>query len=201
MQDKSTGENLLEANVKGVSARGGRFFVDGPNGNYTLMWGRDIVINGQRALVGTHSHPEASLQPNKVYLNYNNDFRNGVEIGGKLTNNTFDVLSLISSQKSESGFRKLSDGFMIVWGKVNINIKDGWIIEGTIPFHTKFPNACFLFNANLEKVDNNDYWTANYTLNSYALDKNGGRVYGLNLQKYIGKQGAIAQISYIAIGC
>lgn len=201
VQDKSTGENLLEANVKGVSARGGRFFVDGPNGNYTLMWGRDIVINGQRALVGTHSHPEASLQPNKVYLNYNNDFRNGVEIGGKLTNNTFDVLSLISSQKSESGFRKLSDGFMIVWGKVNINIKDGWIIEGTIPFHTKFPNACFLFNANLEKVDNNDYWTANYTLNSYALDKNGGRVYGLNLQKYIGKQGAIAQISYIAIGC
>lgn len=201
VQDKRTGENLLEANVKGVSARGGRFFVDGPNGNYTLMWGRDIVINGQRALVGTHSHPEASLQPNKVYLNYNNDFRNGVEIGGKLTNNTFDVLSLISSQKSESGFRKLSDGFMIVWGKVNINIKDGWIIEGTIPFHTKFPNACFLFNANLEKVDNNDYWTANYTLNSYALDKNGGRVYGLNLQKYIGKQGAIAQISYIAIGC
>lgn len=201
VQDKSTGENLLEANVKGVSARGGRFFVDGPNGNYTLMWGRDIVINGQRALVGTHSHPEASLQPNKVYLNYNNDFKNGVEIGGKLTNNTFDVLSLISSQKSESGFRKLSDGFMIVWGKVNINIKDGWIIEGTIPFHTKFPNACFLFNANLEKVDNNDYWTANYTLNSYALDKNGGRVYGLNLQKYIGKQGAIAQISYIAIGC
>ncbi|SQC85409.1 KID repeat-containing protein [Clostridium perfringens] len=201
VQDKSTGENLLEANVKGVSARGGRFFVDGPNGNYTLMWGRDIVINGQRALVGTHSHPEASLQPNKVYLNYNNDFKNGVEIGGKLTNNTFDILSLISSLKSESGFRKLSDGFMIVWGKVNINIKDGWIIEGTIPFHTKFPNACFLFNANLEKVDNNDYWTANYTLNSYALDKNGGRVYGLNLQKYIGKQGAIAQISYIAIGC
>ena len=201
VQDKSTGENLLEANTKGVSARGGRFYVDGPNGNYTLMWGRDIVINGQRALVGTHSHPEASLQPNKVYLNYNNDFKNGVEIGGKLTNNTFDVLSLISSQKSENGFRKLSDGFMIVWGKVNINIKDGWIIEGTIPFHTKFPNACFLFNANLEKVDNNDYWTANYTLNSYALDKNGGRVYGLNLQKYIGKQGAIAQISYIAIGC
>lgn len=201
VQDKSTGENLLEANTKGVSARGGRFYVDGQNGNYTLLWGRDININGGRALVGTHSHPEASLQPNKVYLNYNNDFKNGVEIGGKLTNNTFDVLSLISSQKSENGFRKLSDGFMIVWGKVNINIKDGWIIEGTIPFHTKFPNACFLFNANLEKVDNNDYWTANYTLNSYALDKNGGRVYGLNLQKYIGKQGAIAQISYIAIGC
>lgn len=201
VQDKRTGENLLEANTKGVSARGGRFYVDGLNGNYTLLWGRDININGGRALVGTHSHPEASLQPNKVYLNYNNDFKNGVEIGGKLTNNTFDVLSLISSQKSESGFRKLSDGFMIVWGKVNINIKDGWIIEGTIPFHTKFPNACFLFNANLEKVDNNDYWTANYTLNSYALDKNGGRVYGLNLQKYIGKQGAIAQISYIAIGC
>lgn len=201
VQDKRTGENLLEANTKGVSARGGRFYVDGQNGNYTLLWGRDIVINGQRALVGTHSHPEASLQPNKVYLNYNNDFKNGVEIAGELTNNTFPIPSLIGAIKGENGFRKLSDGFMIVWGKAVMPIKEGKVIEGTIPFHTKFPNACFLFNAKLAKVDGNDYWAGNYTLNSYPLDRFGGRVYGLNMQKYISTQGAWADVYYFAIGC
>lgn len=201
VQDKRTGENLLEANTKGVSARGGRFYVDGPNGNYTLMWGRDIVINGQRAIVGTHSHPEASLKANKMYLNYNNDFRNGVEIAGDLTNNTFPIPSLIGAIKGENGFRKLSDGFMIVWGKAVMPIKEGKVIEGTIPFHTKFPNACFLFNAKLAKVDGNDYWAGNYTLNSYPLDKFGGRVYGLNMQKYISTQGAWADVYYFAIGC
>lgn len=201
VQDKSTGENLLEANTKGVSARGGRFYVDGPNGNYTLMWGRDIVINGQRAIVGTHSHPEASLKANKMYLNYNNDFRNGVEIAGDLTNNTFPIPSLIGAIKGENGFRKLSDGFMIVWGKAVMPIKEGKVIEGTIPFHTAFPNACFLFNAKLAKVDGNDYWAGNYTLNSYPLDKFGGRVYGLNMQKYISTQGAWADVYYFAIGC
>lgn len=201
VQDKRTGENLLEANTKGVSARGGRFYVDGPNGNYTLMWGRDIVINGQRAIVGTHSHPEASLKANKMYLNYNNDFRNGVEIAGDLTNNTFPIPSLIGAIKGENGFRKLSDGFMIVWGKAVMPIKEGKVIEGTIPFHTAFPNACFLFNAKLAKVDGNDYWAGNYTLNSYPLDKFGGRVYGLNMQKYISTQGAWADVYYFAIGC
>ncbi|MDM0481025.1 phage tail spike protein [Clostridium perfringens] len=201
VQDKRTGENLLEANTKGVSARGGRFYVDGPNGNYTLMWGRDIVINGQRAIVGTHSHPEASLKANKMYLNYNNDFRNGVEIAGELTNNTFPIPSLIGAIKGENGFRKLSDGFMIVWGKAVMPIKEGKVIEGTIPFHTAFPNACFLFNAKLAKVDGNDYWAGNYTLNSYPLDKFGGRVYGLNMQKYISTQGAWVDVYYFAIGC
>lgn len=201
VQDKRTGENLLEANTKGVSARGGRFYVDGPNGNYTLMWGRDIVINGQRAIVGTHSHPEASLKANKMYLNYNNDFKNGVEIAGDLTNNTFPIPSLIGAIKGENGFRKLSDGFMIVWGKAVMHIKEGKVIEGTIPFHTAFPNACFLFNAKLAKVDGNDYWAGNYTLNSYPLDKFGGRVYGLNMQKYISTQGAWADVYYFAIGC
>ncbi|MCR6515289.1 carbohydrate binding domain-containing protein [Clostridium sp. LY3-2] len=201
VQDKRTGENLLEANTKGISTRGGRFYVDGPNGNYTLMWGRDIVINGQRALVGTHNHPEAPLQANKLYVNYNNDFKNGIEIGGKLTNNTFEVVSIKENQLGgEYIYRSMGDGLVYQCGYKEIRIKDGWVIEDVINFPRPFPHYCTKFKASLELVDGNDYWTANYILNSYRIDRLGGKVYGLNQKTYIGSQGSIARVFWEAMG-
>ncbi|HFE9684227.1 TPA: phage tail spike protein [Clostridium perfringens] len=199
VQDISTGENLLEANARGVSAKGGRFYVDGHDGNYTLLWGRDITINGQRALVGTHSHPEPSLQPNKLIVNYNNDFANGVEIGGKLTNNTFPILSALGLVLDANGYIELNNGLIIQYGSVTgIPIKNGNIVDTPVRYRKRFPHACISFLASIDTVDKNNYLASNFNSVSHTNGQEAGWFYAKNLTN--DKFGALMDINYIAIG-
>lgn len=198
--NKSDNSVLLEIIQNMIKAKGGAFIVDHKEQGYTKLWGRDIEINGQRALVGTNSKPQDPLKPNKLYVNYNNDFINGVEIAGDLTNNTKKIISDHNSSLNENGFVFLSNGLKLQWGKVTINIQNGKVIEGTVNFPTPFPGACIIFHANLESVDNNNYWSANYNIVSKPFNRFAGGIYGLNLQKYIEQQGAVAQLSWFAIG-
>lgn len=199
VQDISTGENLLEANARGVSAKGGRFYVDGRDGNYTLLWGRDITINGQRALVGTHSHPEPSLQPNKLIVNYNNDFANGVEIGGKLTNNTFPILSALGLVLDANGYIELNNGLIIQYGSVTgIPIKNGNIVDTPVRYRKRFPHACISFLASIDTVDKNNYLASNFNSISHTNGQEAGWFYAKNLTN--DKFGALMDINYIAIG-
>ncbi|MDM0465538.1 phage tail spike protein [Clostridium perfringens] len=198
--NKSDNSVLLEIIQNMIRAKGGAFIVDHKEQGYTKLWGRDIEINGQRALVGTNSKTQSPLKPNKLYVNYNNDFINGVEIAGELTNNTKKIISVHDSSLNENGFVFLSNGLKLQWGKVTINIQNGKVIEGTVNFPTPFPGACIIFQANLESVDNNNYWSANYNIVSKPLNRFAGGIYGLNLQKYIEQQGAVAQLSWFAIG-
>ncbi len=199
VQDISTGENLLEANARGVSAKGGRFYVDGHDGNYTLLWGRDITINGQRALVGTHSHPEPSLTPNKLIVNYNNDFVNGVEIGGKLTNNTFPILSALGLVLDANGYIELNNGLIIQYGSVTgIPIKNGNIVDTPVRYRKRFPHACISFLASIDTVDKNNYLASNFNSVSHTNGQEAGWFYAKNLTN--DKFGALMDINYIAIG-
>ena len=198
--NKSDNSVLLEIIQNMIRAKGGAFIVDHKEQGYTKLWGRDIEINGQRALVGTNSKTQSPLKPNKLYVNYNNDFINGVEIAGELTNNTKKIISVHDSSLNENGFVFLSNGLKLQWGKVTINIQNGKVIEGTVNFPTPFPGACIIFQANLESVDNNNYWSANYNIVSKPFNRFAGGIYGLNLQKYIEQQGAVAQLSWFAIG-
>lgn len=199
VQDISTGENLLEANARGVSAKGGRFYVDGHDGNYTLLWGRDITINGQRALVGTHSHPEPSLTPNKLIVNYNNDFVNGVEIGGKLTNNTFPILSALGLVLDANGYIELNNGLIIQYGSVTgIPIKNGNIVDTPVRYRKRFPHACISFLASIDTVDKNNYLASNFNSISHTNGQEAGWFYAKNLTN--DKFGALMDINYIAIG-
>lgn len=196
---KDDNSNLLVADSGGVTATGGAFHVSHENGNMTL-WGRDIEINGHRAMVGTGKNPEHPLDEDKLYINYTNDFANGVEIGGKVTNNKQDIITDFNSQITENGFTFLSNGFKMQWGRKTVHIQGGRVIEDTINFPTPFPNSCIIFIANLESVDGNNFWTANYNITSRRFNRFSGGVYGLNLEKYIVSQGALADISWIAIG-
>lgn len=199
VQDISSGENLLEANARGVSAKGGRFYVDGHDGNYTLLWGRDITINGQRALVGTHSHPEPSLTPNKLIVNYNNDFVNGVEIGGKLTNNTFPILSALGFVLDANGYIELNNGLIIQYGSVTgIPIKNGNIVDTPVRYRKRFPHACISFLASIDTVDKNNYLASNFNSVSHTNGQEAGWFYAKNLTN--DKFGALMDINYIAIG-
>lgn len=199
VQDISTGENLLEANARGVSAKGGRFYVDGHDGNYTLLWGRDITINGQRALVGTHSHPEPSITPNKLIVNYNNDFVNGVEIGGKLTNNTFPILSALGFVLDANGYIELNNGLIIQYGSVTgIPIKNGNIVDTPVRYRKRFPHACISFLASIDTVDKNNYLASNFNSVSHTNGQEAGWFYAKNLTN--DKFGALMDINYIAIG-
>ena len=198
--NKSDNSVLLEIIQNMIRAKGGAFIVDHKEQGYTKLWGRDIEINGQRALVGTSSKTQSPLKPNKLYVNYNNDFINGVEIAGELTNNTKKIISVHDSSLNENGFVFLSNGLKLQWGRTTMNIQNGKVIEGTVNFPTPFPGACIIFHANLESVDNNNYWSANYNIVSKPFSRFSGGVYGLNLQKYIEQQGAVAQLSWFAIG-
>ncbi|MBU3103003.1 phage tail spike protein [Clostridium gasigenes] len=199
IQDKATGQNLLEANTKGVSAKGGRFYVDGANGNYTLLWGRDININGGRAIVGTNSKPESSLIANKLYLNYNNDFINGVEIGGKLTNNTFPILSTLGLVLDSNGYLELDNGFIIQYGKVTgLMIQGGNVCDSSIRYKKRFPHGCISFMASIDTVDGDNWLATNYTSISRTNGAEAGWFYAKNNTG--DKKGALMDVNYIAIG-
>lgn len=116
--DKATNNSLFSVTKNRVTARGGSFYVDHPTNGYTLLWGRDIVINGKRAVVGAGDR-DLEVGANKLFLNYNNDFGNGVEIGGRLTNKGNEVISNLGFNNSEAGYHIFSSGLIIQWGFFN----------------------------------------------------------------------------------
>ncbi|GAA0104257.1 hypothetical protein UT300013_08790 [Paraclostridium sordellii] len=196
--DKSTNQRLLNATGYGVIVRGGRFYVDHPENGYTLLWGRDIVINGGRAIVGTNFNPESPLAPNKMYLNYNNDFKNGVEIGGTLTNNGKDVLSVINMMKKDSGYLHLTNGMILQWGRVNTTIANGDTVQATVGFPISFVTKCCSISATITGVDGRGDLAARYNGSLKVENSSYGVFFARNVTPE--KWGSTMEISYIAIG-
>lgn len=118
-----------------------------------MLWVRQIVINGGRVVAGTNFTPEAPLAPNKMYLNYNNDFKNGVEIGGKLTNNGKDVLAVINMMKQESGYLHLTNGMILQWGRLSSTIANGDTVQATVGFPISFSTKCCSVSTTILGVD------------------------------------------------
>lgn len=201
IKDTNSNQDLLKATSSGVVARGGSFYVDDPSNGYTRLWGRDIDINGQRALVGTNSKPQDSLIANKLYINYTGDFKNGTEITGKLTNNGFSVLSDVGSSISQNGYMKLSNGLIIQWGHVTgLEISNGRVVDAHVKYPIDFPNAIITFIPSIDTVDGNNYMASRYNiLGKTNNNKTHGWVYSYNWTD--SPQGALMDINYIAIGC
>ncbi|MBZ6007597.1 phage tail protein [Paraclostridium bifermentans] len=196
--DKSTNQRLLNATGYGITVRGGRFYVDDPKNGYTLLWGRDIVINGGRAVVGTNFNPESPLAPNKMYLNYNNDFKNGVEIGGKLTNNGKDILAVINMMKQESGYLHLTNGMILQWGRLSSTIANGDTVQATVGFPIGFPTKCCSVSATITGVDGQGDLAARYNGALKVVNNSYGVFFARNVTPE--KWGSTMEISYIAIG-
>lgn len=196
----SDGKSLLKATSKGVRAEGGMFYVEDIKNGYTYFWGRDIVINDQRALVGTNANPESTLDPNKLYINYNNDFKNGVDIGGKITNDGRPVLSESHFEGTDTGILVLSNGFIIQWGKIgNLSITGGEMLSRNLTFPIKFNNKCFFAGVDINSVDdgNGDLETR-YNAWLKHIDKNGAV---LKVRNYTDqKWGSKMEIYWFAIG-
>lgn len=196
--DKSTNQRLLNATGYGITVRGGRFYVDDPKNGYTLLWGRDIVINGGRAIVGTHFNPESPLVPNKMYLNYNNDFKNGVEIGGKVTNNGKDILAVINMMKQESGYLHLTNGMILQWGRLSSAIANGDTVQATVGFPISFPTKCCSVSTTILGVDGQGDLGARYNGALKIMNNSYGVFFARNVTPE--KWGSSMEISYIAIG-
>lgn len=161
--DKATNDSLFSVTKNRVTARGGSFYVDHPKNGYTLLWGRDIVINGKRAVVGA-GDKDLEVGANKLFLNYNNDFGNGVEIGGRLTNKGNEVISNLGFSPGNWGYQYLSTGLMIQWGSFD-NFGDGSTYVG---FAQQFKSKCLGVWCQYEG-DTEAYWTCsplNLTLNN-----------------------------------
>ncbi|WP_290059858.1 phage tail spike protein [Paraclostridium bifermentans] len=196
--DKSTNQRLLNITGYGIVAKGGRFSVDDGENGYTLLWGRDIVINGGRAVVGTNFNPEPSLIPNKMYLNYNNDFKNGVEIGGKITNNGKEILSQIDFLKRENGYIRLTNGLIIQWGKITSSIVNGDTVQATIGFPISFTNQGCSLVTSITGVDGQGDLATKYNGTSKIMNNSYGLFYAKNLTPE--KWGSSMEINFIAIG-
>lgn len=196
--DKATNQRLLNATGYGITVRGGRFYVDHPENGYTLLWGRDIVINGGRAVVGTNFNPESPLAPNKMYLNYNNDFKNGVEIGGKVTNNGKDILAIINMMNQESGFVHLTNGLILQWGRVRTSIANGDTVQATVGFPISFVTKCCSVSATITGVDGRGDLGARYNGALKVENNSYGVFFARNVTPE--KWGSTMEISYIAIG-
>ena len=195
--DKSTLDYLLKATSQGIIAKGGKFVVeDKVNGN-TVLWGRDVVINGQRALVGVGNTTSDGLITKKLYINYSNDFTNGVEIGGTLTNNGRNVLSLINQNLYKEGYMRLSNGFLLQWGHVTgIGISNG-VVDVAITYPIRFPNKCLVFIPVVDVVDNDNYLATQFSCIGRIAGNSSGWFYARNL---LDNRGGSMTINYIAIG-
>ena len=195
--DKTTLDFLLKATSESIIARGGKFVVEDKENGNTVLWGRDIVINGQRALVGTGANAQDGLISNKLYLNYLNDFISGVEIGGTLTNDGRNVLSLVNQNSYKEGYMKLSNGFLLQWGHVTgIGISSG-VVDTTITYPVQFPSKCLVFIAVVDVVDNDNYLATQFSCVSRVTGSAGGWFYARNL---LDTRGGSMNINYIAIG-
>lgn len=143
--DKNKGYAILTAKNGDVIARGGNFKVSHPQNGDIVLWGRDVVINNGRALVGTGNVSE--IGTNKLFINYQNDFFKGVHIGGQVSMDTiptvagYGVMLDKGFNWSETGYQILSSGLILQWG-----VFGGFGDQSTqIWFPTTFPHACHYF--------------------------------------------------------
>lgn len=142
--------SILSAKDGDVVAKGGHFKVTHPQNGEIVLWGRDVVINNGRALVGTGNVSE--IGANKLYINYLNDFFNGVHIGGSvaisenLQVNNHDVITSKGFASTPFGFHIFSTGLILQWGTFS-GFGDG---DTTVYYATEFPNECVHFNPQFE---------------------------------------------------
>ncbi|XZH34243.1 phage tail protein (plasmid) [Clostridium perfringens] len=169
------------------------------DGNYSFISGRDIVINGQRAIVGTDDAVISPLQANKVYINYNNDFKNGVEIGGVITNNNLPILSMKNLILSDEGYIELNNGLVMQCGSIkDIPIQEGSIVDTLIKYKKKFAHKCIFFMVSIDSVDNDNWLASNFSCVSRKNGQETGWFYSKNLTP--NKKGNLMDVNYIAIG-
>ncbi|WP_195948104.1 phage tail spike protein [Paraclostridium bifermentans] len=148
--DTKDNTSILSAKDGDVVAKGGHFKVTHPQNGEIVLWGRDVVINNGRALVGTGNISE--LGANKLFINYNNDFINGVNIGGNvsieknLQVNNHDVITNMGLVKQPFGYQIFSNGLILQWGTYS-GFGDG---DTTVYYAIEFPNACVHFNPQFE---------------------------------------------------
>ncbi|WP_170074633.1 phage tail spike protein [Paraclostridium dentum] len=144
--DTKDNTSILSAKDGDVVAKGGHFKVTHPQNGEIVLWGRDVVINNGRALVGTGNVSE--IGANKLYINYLNDFFNGVHIGGSvaisenLQVNNHDVITSKGFASTPFGFHIFSTGLILQWGTFS-GFGDG---DTTVYYATEFPNECVHFN-------------------------------------------------------
>lgn len=144
--DTKDNTSILSAKDGDVVAKGGHFKVTHPQNGEIVLWGRDVVINNGRALVGTGNVSE--IGANKLYINYLNDFFKGVHIGGSvaisenLQVNNHDVITSKGFASTPFGFHIFSTGLILQWGTFS-GFGDG---DTTVYYATEFPNECVHFN-------------------------------------------------------
>ena len=196
--DKKNNYDLLTADSDGIGVRGGRFVVTDPNNGHTRLWGRDIIINDQRALVGTNSTPESSLTANKLYVNYSGDFKNGVEISGSVTNNNLPIVTLAGIQSATTGYASINNGFILQWGRITGLALSGGSCKTTITFPITFTAVCATCNVNVASVDGAQDLATNYAA-SVKVNSNSNAT--LVLRDVTGKNyGSKIDITFFAIG-
>lgn len=198
--DKESNTELLQATSKGVRVKGGEFYVDDDDNGYMQLWGRDLVINGYRALVGTNGEPESPLLPNKLYINYNNDFVDGVDIQGWLTNDGSRILSQSHSSYNDHGYIVLNTGIKIQWGTFrSVSIGEGNYLDYSIVFPIAFENRCFHASGNIMSIDGG---TSNleglYKSEIININKTNATFSARNISS--NKWGSLMDFSYFAIG-
>lgn len=201
INDTSANEELLKTSSEGVIAKGGKFIVTDKDNGSTVLWGRDVIINDQRALVGTNASPQSNMIANKLYVNYLGDFKNGTEITGKLTNNSYNVLSDVGSSITQNGYMKLNNGLIIQWGHVKgLTISNGQVVDAHIKYPIDFPNAIIALIPSIDTVDGNNWMASRYNIIGKSNNnKTHGWVYAVNHTGMA--QGELMDINYIAIGC
>lgn len=203
IKDKTTNSEFLSATNQGIVAKGGSFKVLDKNNGSTVLWGRDIVINKQRALVGTDNSPETPLIPNKLYINYNHDFVNGVDLYGPVLMtgdvkiDSRPVITENGLSLSTTGYSISQPGIATQWGSVYVPISGGYG-ERHIAFPLSFVSACFHVSLNILSVDGGKELVSHYTVSAYSPDAHG---FYLILKNVDGRNyGTSATVTFFAIG-
>lgn len=148
--DTKDNTEVLSVKDGDMTAKGGHFKVTHPENGEIILWGRDVVINGGRALVGTGNVSE--LGTNKLFINYNNDFFKGVQIDGhvdipkSLQVNGHAPMLDYGFSAQPFGYQIFSNGLIFQWGTFS-GFGDG---DTRIHFPTEFPNVCVHFNCTFE---------------------------------------------------
>lgn len=197
--DKSTLDFLLKATSEGVIARGGKFVVEDEENGNTVLWGRDVVINNQRALVGTGDTVAEGLDPNKLYVNYKGDFKNGVDLQGSAYLNGLHLLAQKHYNGYKNGWLDLNNGLILQWGASNSEIQGGEYSEFDITFPVNFNSECWCVVANIDKIDSgNDGLEDLYTHSIRNKSVSGATFRIKNITE--NKWGSWVHMSWFAIG-
>ena len=193
---KNDSTDIFNATENGATTIGGFKVVDKNNGN-TVLWGSEIDINGQRAIAGTGDHPTNGEKANTLFVNYQKDFKNGVEISGFLTNNWQRVLTETEEKKDIASYFALNNGFIIQFGHVTGIPVINNVADMHFNFPKKFPNYCLAFVPVIKCVDNQNYLASSFSCIGNIASKDEAWFYAQNLKE---TGGTMMDITYIAIG-